>query len=115
MPSPLTAASVMMCPHGGTVIATPGSTRASAGTPVLRASDTFTIVGCPLPPTGTPHPCVSVKWDVTAQHVKHDNDFVLDEPISNGSHYSLATHAKPYSVGSGYRTWFSDLIAFARR
>jgi len=20
-----------------------------------------------------------VKWDVTAQHVKHDNDFVLDE------------------------------------
>ena len=63
MPSPLTAASVMMCPHGGTVIATPGSTRASAGTPVLRASDTFTIVGCPLPPTGTPHPCVSVKWD----------------------------------------------------
>jgi hypothetical protein len=34
---------------------------------------------------------------------------------SNGSHYSLATHAKPYSVGSGYRTWFSDLIAFARR
>src|SRR6201989_3008526 len=31
---------------------------------------------------------------------------------SNGSHYSLATHAKPYSVGSGYRTWFSDLIAF---
>ena len=25
-------------------------------------------------------------------------------PISNGSHYSLATHAKPYSVGSGYRT-----------
>ena len=28
-------------------------------------------------------------------------------PISNGSHYSLATHAKPYSVGSGHRTWFS--------
>ena len=28
-------------------------------------------------------------------------------PISNGSHYSLGTHAKPYSVGSGHRTWFS--------
>src|SRR5580693_5222020 len=28
-------------------------------------------------------------------------------PTSNGSHYSLATHAKPYSVGSGHRTWFS--------
>jgi hypothetical protein len=79
MPALLTTASTMMCPHGGTVIATPGSTRASAGAPVLRGSDTFTIVGCPFPPTGTPHPCVSVNWVVTAQRVKHGGDFVLDE------------------------------------
>jgi hypothetical protein len=79
MPALLTTDSIMLCPHGGTVIATPGSTRASAGAPVLRGSDTFTIVGCPFPPTGPPHPCVSVNWDVTAQRVKHGGDFVLNE------------------------------------
>jgi hypothetical protein len=70
---------MMMCPHGGTVIATPGSTRASAGAPVLRGSDTFTIVACPFPPTGTPHPCVSVDWVFTSMRVKHGGDFVLTE------------------------------------
>jgi hypothetical protein len=79
MPALLTSASMMMCPHGGTVIATPGSIRASADAPVLRGSDTFTIVGCPFPPTGTPHPCVSVNWVFTAQRVKHGGDFVLTE------------------------------------
>jgi uncharacterized Zn-binding protein involved in type VI secretion len=79
MPALLTTTSTMMCPHGGTVIATPGSTRASAGAPVLRASDTFTIMSCPFAPAGVAHPCVSVKWDVTAQRVKHGSDFVLDE------------------------------------
>jgi hypothetical protein len=79
MPALLTPDSLMMCPHGGTVIATPGSIRASAGAPVLRGSDMFTIVGCPFPPTGPPHPCVSVNWVVTAQRVKHGGDFVLDE------------------------------------
>ncbi len=79
MPALLTSASAMMCPHGGTVIATPGSTRASAGSPVLRGSDTFTIVGCPFPPTGPPHPCVGVNWVLTALRVKHGGDFVLNE------------------------------------
>ena len=79
MPALLTSTSMMMCPHGGTVIATPGSIRASADAPVLRGSDTFTIVGCPFPPTGTPHPCVSVNWVFTAQRVKHGGDFVLTE------------------------------------
>lgn len=79
MPALLTTASSMMCPHRGTVIATPGPTRVSVGAPVLRGSDTFTIVDCPFPPTGTPHPCVSVNWVVTAQRVKHGGDFVLNE------------------------------------
>ena len=79
MPALLTSASTMMCPHGGTVIATPGSTRALAGAPVLRGSDTFTIIGCPFPPTGTPHPCVSVNWVQTALRVKHGADLVLNE------------------------------------
>jgi hypothetical protein len=79
MPALLTAASTMMCPHGGTVMAVPGSTRASAGAPILRSSDTFAIVGCPFPPTGTPHPCVSVNWVQTATKVKHGGDFVLNQ------------------------------------
>ena len=36
MPALLTSASTMMCLHGGTVVATPGATRAIAGAPVLR-------------------------------------------------------------------------------
>jgi uncharacterized Zn-binding protein involved in type VI secretion len=79
MPALLTAASTLMCPHGGTVIATPGSTRASAGTPILRGSDTFTIAGCPFPPSGPPHPCVSVNWVQAATKVKHGGDFVLNQ------------------------------------
>jgi hypothetical protein len=79
MPALLTAASSMMCPHGGTVMATPGSTRASAGAPILRGSDTFTIVGCAFAPGGVPNPCVSVNWVVTANRVKHGAALVLNQ------------------------------------
>ena len=80
MPALLTQASTLKCPHGGTVIAIPSSIRvAAAGAPVLRASDTFVIVGCPFPTPATPHPCVTVQWVVTAQRVKHSADFVLNE------------------------------------
>jgi hypothetical protein len=59
----LTAASVMMCPHGGTVQAVPASTRVQAGgTPVLTASDTFIIAGCAFVIGTVPSPCVSVQW-----------------------------------------------------
>jgi hypothetical protein len=68
-----------MCPHGGTVTAIPGSTRAQAGgAPVLRASDTFIIAGCSFAPV-SPHPCVSVKWVQTAQRLKYGGDFVLNQ------------------------------------
>ena len=79
MPPLLTAASTMMCPHGGTVIATPGSTRAQAGAPVLRGSDTFTIAGCTFQVAGAPHPCMSVNWVQTATRVKHGGDLVLNQ------------------------------------
>jgi hypothetical protein len=80
MPLLLTAASTMTCLHGGTVVATPGATRAIAGAPVLRGSDTFVIAGCTFstPATG-PHPCVSVNWVQAATRVKHQGDLVLDE------------------------------------
>jgi hypothetical protein len=80
MPPLLTAASTLMCPHGGTVVATPGATRASACAPVLRGSDTFGIVGCTFstPATG-PHPCVSVNWVQTGTRVKHGGDLALNQ------------------------------------
>ena len=54
MPALLTGASTLMCPHGGTVIATPGATRAKADAIVLRATDTFIIAGCPFNISGAP-------------------------------------------------------------
>jgi hypothetical protein len=79
MPALLTAASTLMCPHGGTVVATPGSTKAMADAPVLRGSDTFVIAGCPLVIATVPHPCVSINWMQTATRVKHGGDFALNE------------------------------------
>jgi hypothetical protein len=79
MPALLTAASVMMCPHGGTVTATPGSTRATIDGAILRGSDTFVIAGCSFAPGGAVSPCVSVNWVQTAARVKHGGDFVLTE------------------------------------
>jgi hypothetical protein len=78
MPALLTSASTLMCPHGGTVIATPGATRAKADALVLRASDSFTIAGCPFNVASAPQPCLTVQWVVTDTRVKHGGDFVLD-------------------------------------
>ena len=75
----LTSASTMMCPHGGTVMASPGSTRAQAGAPILRSSDSFSIAGCPLNVSGAPHPCTTVQWVVPAIRVKQAGDLVLNE------------------------------------
>jgi hypothetical protein len=59
----VTTASVMMCPHGGTVQASPSSTSVQAGgSPVLTASDVFVIAGCAFVIGAVPSPCVSVQW-----------------------------------------------------
>ena len=79
MPALLTAASTMMCPHGGTVQAIPGQSQAIIDAPILRGSDTFIIAGCPFVIAGVPNPCVSVQWVVTAEQVQAGGDFVLNE------------------------------------
>jgi hypothetical protein len=72
--------SVLMCPHGGTVTATTSNNRVlAAGAPVLRAADTFVITGCPFPPTGTPHPCVTVQWQTTDQRSLMIDKLTLSE------------------------------------
>lgn len=60
---PLTTASRMMCPHGGTVTGVPTSaSTASGGPPVLRSRDTFVISGCAFVMGVVSSPCLSVRW-----------------------------------------------------
>jgi hypothetical protein len=67
----LTAASTMTCPHGGQVQAVPSNTRAKGDAFLLTTGDTFTVAGCPFTlPSGTPSPCMSVKWLVADLRVK---------------------------------------------
>jgi hypothetical protein len=79
MPALLTSASTMMCPHGGTVTAIPGQSRATAQSPILRGSDTYIVAGCPLVIALVPSPCISVQWVQTATRVRAGGDFVLNE------------------------------------
>jgi hypothetical protein len=59
----LTTASMMMCPHGGTVQVISANTKVkAAGGYLLRSTDTFMIVGCPFVLGIPPHPCVRVQW-----------------------------------------------------
>jgi hypothetical protein len=74
----LTTNSMMMCPHGGTVQAVSSNIQAKAtGASILRAADSFTIVGCILNISGAPHPCVQVQWVQTALKSKAVGDFTL--------------------------------------
>jgi hypothetical protein len=59
----LTTASVLMCPHGGTVQAIPsGGGVLAEGAPLVTAADTFLIAGCPFFIGPAPSPCMSVQW-----------------------------------------------------
>jgi len=78
----LNVSSVLMCPHGGTVSAVSANARvAAAGSPVLRASDTFLVAGCPFILALVPHPCVTVQWLVT----NLESQVLGDETLSDQS------------------------------
>jgi hypothetical protein len=70
----LTAASSLLCPHGGTVQIVPAAqVTMAAGSPVATTDATFTVVGCPfmlptVPPI--PSPCVTIQWQLTDSKVK---------------------------------------------
>ena len=68
----VTAASTLMCPHGGQVTITPSNTRAKAGgAPIATVSDTFVVAGCPFTlPGPTPSPCVRMQWIVPGLRVR---------------------------------------------
>ena len=79
MPKLLTTASVLMCPHGGTVQIASQNSVTKAAAPVALATDTFTIAGCPFILGVMPHPCVRVDWQVTTQKVTIDSKAALNE------------------------------------
>jgi len=76
----LNTSSVMMCPHGGTVSVITSNTQVmAAGDPVVRASDTFLIAGCPFVIVLVPHPCVQVQWVQPDTESQAMGDFTLSE------------------------------------
>jgi hypothetical protein len=59
----LNTSSTLMCPHGGTVTIVSANNRVKVGGDFAAAStDQFTIAGCTLNVSGSPHPCVMVQW-----------------------------------------------------
>lgn len=65
MPGPsLTAASTLLCPHGGQVTIVPSNARAMAGgAPIATTAATFLVAGCAFTlPGPLPSPCVQVQW-----------------------------------------------------
>lgn len=80
MPDLLTTASMLMCPHGGTVQIISANTQVMAGGEfVARSSDTFIIAGCTFNISGTPNPCVQVQWVQTVEQSQTLGDFNLNE------------------------------------
>ena len=76
----LNTASQLMCPHGGTVSAVTSNDKTRVGGSLaVRASDTFTIAGCPLNIAGSPHPCVLVQWVQPATQSRATGDFTLTQ------------------------------------
>ena len=80
MPRLLNASSVLMCPHGGTVTVESTNTRVKAGGDFAATSaDSFSIAGCTLNVSGSPHPCVTVQWTDTAHRSSVDGSPTLHE------------------------------------
>jgi peptidoglycan hydrolase-like protein with peptidoglycan-binding domain len=87
---PLTVASLLLCPHGGSVRGFPTSTTPdpTTGLVPLKATDPFIVVGCPLP-APFPSPCVTVRWifttklelDITSQGICMSASGVPQGPV----------------------------------
>ena len=76
----LTTASVLMCPHGGTVQAIPSSTAVQfGGAPAVTATDTFMIAGCPFVVGVVPSPCLIVQWVSPAVQSQVNSNQTLTE------------------------------------
>jgi hypothetical protein len=80
MPNLLSSSAIMMCPHGGMVSVIPANTRVTAaGGPLIGATDTYLIAGCPFVVGIVPHPCVQVQWVQPDARSQVNGDFTLSE------------------------------------
>ena len=63
----INSGSTLLCPHGGSVriAATGYSARQLDGSIPAKATDAFTISGCPFVVGSRPSPCTRVNWIVT--------------------------------------------------
>lgn len=78
----LTASSTLMCPHGGTLMPVPLTSRVQiGGQPVVLSSDSFPIGGCPFVIGVVPSPCLTVQWVVPAQR----STVVKQQPLTTDS------------------------------
>lgn len=76
----LNTSSIMMCPHGGTVSVVTSNTQVmAASAPVIRATDTYLIAGCPFVVGVVPHPCMQVQWVQPNTASQAASDFTLSE------------------------------------
>ncbi|MFZ1412645.1 MAG: hypothetical protein WAS07_14435 [Micropruina sp.] len=78
----LTVSSSLLCPHGGMVSPIAGSTQVRLGGElVVLSGDSFPIGGCAFNVSGSPHPCLTVTWIVTALRSKISGD----QPLTTDS------------------------------
>lgn len=98
----LTTASLLQCPHGGIVTATTTNVTATAGGDfIVRSSDTFLVAGCIFTlPSGTPHPCLTVQWLVSALTNQVMGDSVLTTDSSGLCLAPDQTPQGPVIIGS---------------
>lgn len=66
MPSYLTTASTILCPHGGQAILLTANRSALAGAPILLESDMHPVVGCPFTVGLKYSPCIRIEWTAAA-------------------------------------------------
>jgi hypothetical protein len=98
----LTAASTLLCPHGGMVAIAPASPRAMAGgAPLVTSSDVFTVAGCVFTlPGPVPSPCVRVQWIVPAMRVRAGGAQALDTGSVGMCLAATGTPQGPVSVAA---------------
>jgi hypothetical protein len=66
------------CPHGGQGSVVPRAKRASlGGKPPLLVDDVTTVSGCSFNVSGSPSPCLSVRWQLPATKVSVESTAVL--------------------------------------
>jgi hypothetical protein len=76
----LNTSTIMMCPHGGTVSVVTSNTRVqAAGSPLIGATDTYLVAGCPFVIGIVPHPCMLVQWVQPNARSQAVSDFTLSE------------------------------------